>query len=249
MFTKDEVMGKQFYNCGMDANHRHYVFDRWRDPQGHDVTSKDNRLVRFTDYNPKSQPEGFFYNLLLDRISFRNECELISETNCRQSYFTECIIRKIITSEDDIEEYTRAFCKRNLYENEKASALIEQLTTLFENEMTGGLGVGDVRDGDVVDEEYLKLRHAIRNRRITPSAMVALALSVEKLRMATSAPCFLVGQKTAIAASARCRRGETHHNLSSKHTVRLLNSVPSQNTHIAMAATKTRPLRRHLFRL
>eukprot|EP00951_Prasinocladus_malaysianus_P000169 scaffold1283_cov18-Prasinocladus_malaysianus.AAC.1 len=45
------------------------------------------KLIRFTDYNPVTNPEGYFYNQLLQLIPFRHESELASEeTSYYESY-------------------------------------------------------------------------------------------------------------------------------------------------------------------
>ena len=58
------------------------------------------RLVRCSDYHPTHQPEGFFYNYLLLKISFRAESELLSNANPDSSYLTECMLKGYINTEE-----------------------------------------------------------------------------------------------------------------------------------------------------
>jgi hypothetical protein len=58
--------------------------------------------VRFSDPHPSSNPEGFFYNILLREVCFRDERELLSPENGPKLYYTECCLRGIIKSEDDL---------------------------------------------------------------------------------------------------------------------------------------------------
>lgn len=57
------------------------------------------RLVRFTDFHPASQPEAYFYGVLLRTCPFSDESELLSPENTDNSYFHECILRSIILTE------------------------------------------------------------------------------------------------------------------------------------------------------
>ena len=58
------------------------------------------RLVRFSDLHPAHNPEGYFYNLLLKFVIVRDEAQLISAKNADGSYFTECYVRGLITSDE-----------------------------------------------------------------------------------------------------------------------------------------------------
>ena len=57
------------------------------------------RLVRFSDFHPAHNPEGYFYNHLLKHCIVRDEAPLLSVENNDGTYLTECRLRKIITSE------------------------------------------------------------------------------------------------------------------------------------------------------
>jgi hypothetical protein len=59
--------------------------------------------VRFSTLHPSTNPEGFFYNLLLKKVAFRSEAELLSSGNGPQLYYTECCLRGFIKDEEDLE--------------------------------------------------------------------------------------------------------------------------------------------------
>lgn len=59
--------------------------------------------VRFSNPHPSSNPEGFFYNMLLRKVAFRNEDELLSPENEPRLYYTECCLRGLIKDEEDLE--------------------------------------------------------------------------------------------------------------------------------------------------
>jgi hypothetical protein len=59
--------------------------------------------VRFSNPHPSSNPEGFFYNMLLKTVPFRLEADLLSPSNGPKLYYTECCLRKILEDEEDLE--------------------------------------------------------------------------------------------------------------------------------------------------
>jgi hypothetical protein len=63
---------------------------------GKDVLSfiiyKNEKLVRFTDFHPIRNSEGFLYNVLLQKILFCDENNLLSNCSIHQSYVHECQI-------------------------------------------------------------------------------------------------------------------------------------------------------------
>jgi hypothetical protein len=63
LVTKEKNDGKKFFYIGMDLNRRNHVFHKLKSVEGGPL--EHTKITRFTDYNPRSQPEGFFYNLLL----------------------------------------------------------------------------------------------------------------------------------------------------------------------------------------
>lgn len=82
--------------------------------------------VRFTDFHPIHQVEAFFYNMLLQHITFRREeAELLSARNGSKTFFEECQIRGILTSEEDLEKAVAAYSERNLHNAEQRGQLTE----------------------------------------------------------------------------------------------------------------------------
>jgi hypothetical protein len=83
------------------------------DLQGNKVY-RNSRLVRFLDYHPTHHFQPFCYNLLLKKIHFRNEDELLSFSHKEWTYFHECIARGIIERKEDIEELVAEYGKSHL---------------------------------------------------------------------------------------------------------------------------------------
>jgi hypothetical protein len=66
--------------------------------------------VRFSMPHPKTNPEGFFYNVLLDNVPFRLEDALLSPENGPRSYYSECCLRGLISDEEDLEVGNGVVC-------------------------------------------------------------------------------------------------------------------------------------------
>ena len=103
-----------------------------RDSRQHYVYKRDNtQLIRFSDYHPKNSSEAFFYQLLLRKVPFRDEVQLISESNTCRSYLLECQLRPdpdrpgfhILHDEDDLNEFVQDYCERHMYRYVRASAV------------------------------------------------------------------------------------------------------------------------------
>jgi hypothetical protein len=74
------------------------------DSLGYSVQKRPpHQSVRFSTPHPSSNPEGFFYNLLLKSYSFRAEDELLSPENSLGLYYAECCWRGVIQDEEDLE--------------------------------------------------------------------------------------------------------------------------------------------------
>ena len=97
-----------------------------RDSRQHYVYKRDNaQLIRFSDYHPKNSSEAFFYQLLLRKVPFRDEVQLMSEGNTSRSYLLECQLRldpdrpgfHILHDEDDLNEFVQEYryCERHMY--------------------------------------------------------------------------------------------------------------------------------------
>lgn len=88
---------------------------------------ENRRLVRFTEYDPAHQTEAFFFNVLLRKLAFRNESQLISPENHTFSYFMECKLQGVVAEDEDLEMYINEYTQRNLLVSEQTS-LNKQVT-------------------------------------------------------------------------------------------------------------------------
>lgn len=84
------------------------------------------RIVRFSDYHPAYNIEAFCYNMLLSKVPFRHEDELL-ELGDGESYLMACIMHGLINSQEDLEELIDDYCTAHLYTGEKQHLLMAQL--------------------------------------------------------------------------------------------------------------------------
>ena len=84
-------------------------------------------IIRFTDYHPMYQTEGFFYNVLLHSTAFRSEHALISPSNRSKTYFEQCYLTGLVKTMDDIDALLQTYAKRHLQDHEQR----ERLKTLL----------------------------------------------------------------------------------------------------------------------
>ncbi|KAG2439759.1 hypothetical protein HYH02_010636 [Chlamydomonas schloesseri] len=104
------------------------------------------RIVRFSDYNPASDPEGYFYNLLLCEQAFGKEADLISSENVSGTYFEECRLRQLVQNTSDLEVHLQSYANYHLYSNQRRQALLAALLGKYvPSEATD--------DGDELDPE------------------------------------------------------------------------------------------------
>jgi ABC-type glutathione transport system ATPase component len=87
----------------------------------------NNKITRFTDFHLTYSREGFFFNIVLQNICFRDEKELLSNQNKEQSYVYECHIWGLLPNSDILQEYLLKYAHRNLIETEKRTQLLENL--------------------------------------------------------------------------------------------------------------------------
>jgi Cdc6-like AAA superfamily ATPase len=102
-------------------------------------------VIRFTDYDPLSDAESFFYNVLLQHIPFRDESELFSTTNTRHSYILECKLRGLLDNVDSLFHYVQEYSQRNLYDEDKHDHLVDQI--LLQHPYLDPDYIGDIRCG------------------------------------------------------------------------------------------------------
>jgi hypothetical protein len=100
-------------------------------------------VIRFTDYNPLSDVESFFYNILLQHIPFRDESELFSTANTRHSYILECKLRGLLDNVDSLLHYVQEYSQRNLYDEDKHDHLVDQI--LLQHPYLDSNYIGDIR--------------------------------------------------------------------------------------------------------
>ena len=96
-------------------------------------------LVRFTNFNPASEPEAFAFNVLLEHVAFRDEGQALDATssnhllnyyNQERCYLTECILRGIIQDGDDLEDIVTKYCNDMLYNTYDVYAGVTRLQEL-----------------------------------------------------------------------------------------------------------------------
>eukprot|EP00798_Chlamydomonas_sp_ICE-L_P003121 gene3121-biopygen20880 len=86
---------------------------------------KTPRLIRVSDFHPAHQPQGFFYNLLISKLAFRDESHLLAQGNT--DYMTECVLREFIKDEEDLHRIMEDFCDYHLYQDSDRGMLLEGL--------------------------------------------------------------------------------------------------------------------------
>jgi hypothetical protein len=84
----------------------------------------NNKFTRFTDFHPTYSLKGFFFNIMLQNISFRDEKELLSNQNIERSYVYKCHIRGLLPNLDILQENLLKYVPRNLIETEKRAQLL-----------------------------------------------------------------------------------------------------------------------------
>ncbi|GAX85817.1 hypothetical protein CEUSTIGMA_g13232.t1 [Chlamydomonas eustigma] len=94
-----------------------------RDSRGGYVYEREpSTIVRFTDYNPKYSPEGFFYNLLVGKLPLRDEAMLMPHDQ-GGSYLSQCHLtldptregRHILEDEEDLMNHVQEYSERHMY--------------------------------------------------------------------------------------------------------------------------------------
>eukprot|EP00798_Chlamydomonas_sp_ICE-L_P025405 gene25405-biopygen19874 len=86
---------------------------------------KTPRLIRVSDFHPAHQPQGFFYNLLISKLTFRDESHLLTQGNT--DYMTECVLREFIKDEEDLHRIMEDYCDYHLYQDSDRGILLEGL--------------------------------------------------------------------------------------------------------------------------
>jgi hypothetical protein len=74
----------------------------------------NKRVIRFTDYHPANHTKAYFYNVLLSKVPFKNENELLSPENTARSYFYKCRLKGLISSTEDLKAHIAAYAQCHL---------------------------------------------------------------------------------------------------------------------------------------
>jgi hypothetical protein len=174
-----------------------------------------DRLVRFTDYHPGTNPEGFAYNLLLGCVPFRSECELLSHDNSEDSYLRECFLRGVIKDEEDLEHRIHEYCARHLYSSELTQKTLMQVLSTgrivdcLGESMQATCSVAEVECGaGVVCPDMLSFQSEFQSildmtlteeQQVVLDAIVGCASGVHVIRGVPGAGKTLLAKKIAVA--------------------------------------------------
>jgi hypothetical protein len=128
--NKDALKGRAADFMGRD-NRQHYVYRRCSE-----------QVVRFSEYHPNTNPEGFFYNMLLDQDAchFRAEGGLLTPNNKAGTFFNECFLRGIFKSQEDLELLVQQYGQRHMYRADQIGQTLARLKSMFEGDQLMQLG-------------------------------------------------------------------------------------------------------------
>ena len=118
---------------------------RQRDGLGQHVWKlAEERVTRGPNISPKSLCGGFYYNILLDNLSFRHEHEVLPEDG---DFFLECVRQGIFKTTDDLDKRLQAYNTYNMH----STATLDKLRGGVEESMDTvlhALGAFDPEDAD-----------------------------------------------------------------------------------------------------
>eukprot|EP00959_Pyramimonas_sp_CCMP1952_P438743 9185541-Pyramimonas_sp.AAC.1 len=130
----------------------------------HIYAAPENHVVRFTDFHPSKQVEGYSYNVLLDHIPFKSEHELISRTNSSGTYVQELFERGILASEDQLHNLADAYATYHLYANEARHALFDALLVNIQRFDVDALGSSENASGGLnVPQLQLEMHNVLED--------------------------------------------------------------------------------------
>lgn len=84
------------------------------------------RICRFSDPDPNTDPEAFFYSYLLRHKPFSHEGDLLTEPNTNRSYAYQCYLDGYITSRDGFFNILEEFSTRQLLSEQKHHTLMHE---------------------------------------------------------------------------------------------------------------------------
>ena len=86
-----------------------------------------SKLTRFTDFHLTHNTKGYFFNILLRNVCFRDEREFISDQNTNKNYTLKCYKRGLLLDVQTLQKYLSEYAQKNLNETEKQVQLLNHL--------------------------------------------------------------------------------------------------------------------------
>lgn len=81
--------------------------------------------------------------MLLEHVPFRDEAELISDSNPHGCYLTECQIRGLIKCEEDLAEEALNYCERHMFGDDMLGQTMEHLLSMYDPDTVATLNTED----------------------------------------------------------------------------------------------------------
>lgn len=110
---------------------------------------KADVIVRFSNFHPWYQRENFFYGFLLERVPFTSESQLMTAGNPGKTYYNEVILRKLITSAEELGAALQPYMDHNLYSPAAFAPHVQSLLVLRDPEdaidLTGDTTAAEVQ--------------------------------------------------------------------------------------------------------
>lgn len=82
-------------------------------------------IVTFTDFSPVHQPQGFFYNVLLERVAVPRLDDYYTPDGGRETHFDECRLRGIVRSRADLTDLIQRYVDHKLLRQDNVDALVD----------------------------------------------------------------------------------------------------------------------------
>jgi hypothetical protein len=90
---------------------------------------KTNKLIRFTNFHPTYNIEGFFNKILLKNVSFRNENEILFTLYFEKNYIHECYICHFLSSLDNLQTYLLKYAHKGFLNIKRQTQLLNYAKT------------------------------------------------------------------------------------------------------------------------
>ncbi len=85
---------------------------------------KGNKLIKFTNFHPTYNIKGFFNNILLQKVSFKNENEFLFTLNFEKNYVHECYICHFLSSLDNLQTYLLKYAHKDFFNIKRQNTII-----------------------------------------------------------------------------------------------------------------------------